>query len=179
MILKGEKVTLRPMVESDASIIVKCVNDPEVQKFTSRRTKKLTLKNIKKWIIKDLAKDKDFKKFAINLKGIGYIGNTGLYVTKQDNYAEFDIVIHRKEFWGKGYGTDAAKTILKYGFEKLKLHMVYLHTYEYNKRALSLYKKLGFKVDGVMRESVLYKGKYHDKIIMGMLAKEWKNKQKS
>ena len=177
MILKGKKVILRPPKISDAELVVKYGNDPVVNKFTSRNPKKLTVKNIRKWITEELPKDKSYKKFAIDIESVGYIGNTGLQVVKMDNYAEFDIVIHRKEFWGKGYGYDATMTVLKYGFEKLKLHMIYLHTYAYNKRAQGLYKKIGFKKNGIMRESVLYKGRYYDKIIMSMLAKEWKHKK--
>ena len=163
------------MRESDARLTAKWGSDPEVNKFTSRS--RCTTKEMKKWIVERLPKNKEYKKLAIDVPGIGYIGNIGLYLTKKDKYAEFDIFIGDKKLWSQGYGYDASKTILDYGFNKLNLHYIYLHVYSYSDRAIRLYKKLGFKKEGVMRECVLYKGKYYDKIIMGLLDKEWKAKK--
>ena len=174
MILKGKKVTLRPMKKEDAVLTAKWGSDPDVNMFTTR--KKCTVKEIEKWITKDLAKDKGYKKFVILKENGEMIGNIGLWVEKKDNYAEFDIFIGNKKEWGKGYGTDATKTILDYGFKKLGLHHVYLSVYSYNKKAIGLYEKLGFKHEGAKREHILYGGKYHDCIIMGLLAKEWEKK---
>ena len=175
MILKGEKTILRPMRLEDAKLTAKWGSDPDVNKFGSR--KRFTLKEAIKWITEDLPKDKNYKKFAITTKDGKFLGNIGLWIRKEDNWAEYDIIIGNKQEWGKGYGYDASKTILNYGFDKLKLHRIYLHVYSYTDRALKLYKKLGFQNEGVMRESVLYKGKYYDKIIMSILAKEWKKKK--
>jgi len=173
MILKGKKTILRPMKVEDAYLTAKWGSDPEINKYGSR--KRFTLKEAKKWVEKDLPKDKNYKKFAITTKDGQFLGNIGLWIRKEDNWAEYDIIIGDKKEWGKGYGYDASKTILDYGFNKLKLHRIYLHVYSYTDRASKLYKKLGFKKEGMMRESVLYKGKYYDKIIMSLLAKEWKN----
>jgi len=177
MILKGEKTILRSMVKSDAALTAKWGSDPEVNKFTTR--KKCSKKEIETWIVEKLAKDRGYKKFVITKKDGEMIGNVGLWVERKDNYAEFDIIIGNKNEWGKGYGYDAAKTILDYGFGKLGLHHVYLSVYDYNKRAIKLYEKIGFKHEGAKREHIFYNNKYHDCIIMGMLAKEWKKNHNS
>jgi len=143
MILKGKKTTLRPIALKDAPRFVKWMNDPAVNKFLAKR--KLTLKEEIKWI-KGLRKDKINKIFAIDTIDGAHIGSIGLHdLDKLNKCAVYGINIGNKKYWSKGYGTDASNTILKYGFEKLKLHRIELHVYDYNKRAYALYKKLGFK----------------------------------
>lgn len=102
------------------------------------------------------------------------IGSVGLWFSKKDKFALYGIEIGNKNDWGKGYGTDATKTILNYAFQKLKLHRVELNVYEYNTRAIRLYKKLGFKIEGTRRDRCFYKGKFYNEISMSMLRNEWR-----
>jgi RimJ/RimL family protein N-acetyltransferase len=173
MILKGEKVILRPIKLSDAPRFVKWFNDPQVNKFMFLR--KISLKEEKKWI-KNSLKDKTKINLAIETKEGLHIGTTGLELNQQNCRAYFGIIIGEKEYWSRGYGTDAARTILNFGFKKLKLHRVDLDVYDYNPRAQKLYKKLGFKKEGVKREHNFYNGKFRNVVYMGLLAGEWKKK---
>lgn len=170
MILKGENIILRPLKMSDVPRFIKWLQDPTVNKFTLRR--KVGLKEERKWI-HGLKKDKNNLTFAIDTKNGIHIGSINLYLVKLDNNAIFDIFIGDKNYWDKGYGTNASKVIIDYGFRKLNLHKIFLDVYEYNKRAIRLYKKLGFKIEGAQRENILYNGKFYDKILMGILKKWW------
>jgi hypothetical protein len=58
------------------------------------------------------------------------------------------------------------------------LHRIELDVYEYNPRAIKVYKRLGFKQEGIKREHNLYKGNYYDTLHMGLLKKEWKQIKK-
>jgi len=62
---------------------------------------------------------------------------------------------------------------LDYAFKKLKLHRVGLDVYAYNPRAISVYKKLGFKSEGRGREYLFQNGRWHDEIWMSILDREW------
>ncbi len=75
--------------------------------------------------------------------------------------------------WGKGYGTDAMRVILRFAFEELNLHRVFLNTFEYNPRALRAYEKCGFKHEGRVRGMLNRDGKRWDVIYMGILREEW------
>lgn len=172
MILKGQKTILRPIRLSDAPNFVKWSNDIEVNKFTTRR--KSNRQEIEKWI-KSIPKDKTQKQFAIETKEGKHIGSIQLLeINKLDQNALFAILIGDKKYWSSGYGYDASKSLISYAFNKMKLHKLYLNVYAYNKRAIGLYKKLGFKIEGTRRESVFYNNKFHDEYLMGLLAKEWK-----
>lgn len=95
-------------------------------------------------------------------------------VDHRNRHGEISIVIGNKGYWSKGYGTEIMKHLLDWGFEGLNLHRVYLHVYAFNKRAIGLYKKVGFKYEGAMRDMVYRDGVYHDLEIYGILASEYR-----
>ena len=176
MILKGEKIVLRPIRMDDAPRFVKWFNDPDVNKFILNRS--LTLPQERKYIQERLKKKaKDNLHFCIDTKEGAHIGAIDIRgIHKRDKDAGFGIIIGDKDYWGNGYGTDAMKTLLNYGFLKLKLHRVYLTVYSYNKRAIKLYEKLGFKHEGVNREGNFWNGRFWDSYRMAILDREWKRK---
>ena len=83
------------------------------------------------------------------------------------------ISIADREYWGKGYGTDAMRVILRYAFLELNLRRVSLDTFEYNPRAVRSYEKAGFKHEGRMRFYLKREGRRWDMLFMGILRHEW------
>jgi RimJ/RimL family protein N-acetyltransferase len=75
--------------------------------------------------------------------------------------------------WGKGYGTDAMKLILRFAFTELNLRRVTLTVFEYNPRAIHSYEKAGFKIEGRARGALLKDGKRWDMFYMGILREDW------
>jgi RimJ/RimL family protein N-acetyltransferase len=73
----------------------------------------------------------------------------------------------------KGYGTEAIRLGIKYGFEVLNLNNIELKVYDFNERALNTYKKAGFKEYGRRRQAYYLNGKYHDVICMDILREEY------
>ncbi|MBN1453524.1 MAG: GNAT family N-acetyltransferase, partial [Anaerolineales bacterium] len=78
-----------------------------------------------------------------------------------------------REFWGKGFGTDAMRLILRYGFVELNLRRVSLNVFEFNQRALRSYEKAGFRVEGSQRQYIQREGRRWDIVFMGILREEW------
>jgi RimJ/RimL family protein N-acetyltransferase len=78
--------------------------------------------------------------------------------------------------WGKGYGTDAMRIILRFAFTELNLRRVTLTVFEYNPRAIRSYEKTGFCHEGRLRGALLRDGKRWDMLYMGILAEDWKEK---
>jgi len=73
----------------------------------------------------------------------------------------------------RGLGTEATRLIIGYGFEHLGLHRISLEVYAFNPRARRAYEKVGFRAEGVLRESLRYNGEWHDATVMSILAPEW------
>lgn len=176
MMLKGKKVILRPIRLSDAERFVKWFNDKEVNKFLNYRS--LTLKAEKKYIKDRLAgKMPDALHFCIDTTEGVHIGATSLdSINNFHRRATFGIIIGDKKYWNKGYGSEAAKLILNYGFKKLKLHRIDLDVYTYNPRAIKVYKRLGFKEEGRKIEYTKLGKKFYDAITMSLLDRGWKAK---
>jgi RimJ/RimL family protein N-acetyltransferase len=87
------------------------------------------------------------------------------------------ICIGNRKDWGRGYGTDAMKAILRFAFTEINLNRVTLTVFEYNPRAIHSYEKAGFRHEGRARGVLLKDGKRWDMLYMGILRDEWTNLQ--
>lgn len=65
---------------------------------------------------------------------------------------------------GKGYGTDAVKTMVKYAFDELRLHCVYANIISYNDVSVRLFERCGFQREGVLRDRIYKGGRYVDEL---------------
>jgi len=74
---------------------------------------------------------------------------------------------------GKGYGSDALKTLIKYLFENFNINKIWIEARVNNPRAIRAYEKAGFKKEGVLREEDYFEGKFVDCIRFGILRKEF------
>lgn len=133
-------------------------------------------KKIVEWIEKGQEKDPPSSySFCIRTLNdnrlIGFIGLDGELFPHGEAFV--GIGIGEREFWSKGYGTDAMKVILRFGFEELNLRRVALDTFEYNPRAIRSYEKAGFAHEGRVRKCLYREGRRWDLIFMGILREEW------
>ena len=123
-----------------------------------------------------VAKSPDEKVFVIETVD-GPIGSISLDILRRDHRATLAIMIGDRAYWGKGLGREAIETMLRYAFVRQKLQRVELSVYSYNERARALYRKLGFRLEGLKRKAVYYKGRYYDELIMGILKEDWLTKK--
>lgn len=72
-----------------------------------------------------------------------------------------------------GYGREALNWALDWSFRFADLHRVEIGTASYNERAVALYRKMGFRLEGNMKEALFMDRKWHDLLSFGMLAREW------
>jgi RimJ/RimL family protein N-acetyltransferase len=101
------------------------------------------------------------------------IGRLGYYnIDYRRREAELGIVIGEKEYWGKGYGSEAIKTLLAHVFEETRLNRIYLSTYTENERAQRAFEKCGFRKIGRSRRFSLDRGSY-DEVQMEIYRDEW------
>jgi len=87
--------------------------------------------------------------------------------------AELSIIL-KKEFHGQHYGEEAMRSIIKYAFEKMNLHRLEAEVIEYNKVSIALVEKLGFKLEGTLREGKFNEGKFWNIFRFGLLVDEYK-----
>jgi RimJ/RimL family protein N-acetyltransferase len=112
--------------------------------------------------------------YIIRYKGqeIGYFRTSNLSKENNNIYIGCDI---DPSFTGKGIGYAAYKIFLEILFNEMNFHKVSLEVLSTNERAIHLYNKLGFVLEGIKREDVLKDGKYVDSKIMSILKTEFLN----
>jgi RimJ/RimL family protein N-acetyltransferase len=176
-VLKGNRVLLCPVRRSDISSFLKWFNDPEVTQYLAMYLPMTEMAEEKfiEGLANNVGAGVQFVIETIGNEGNNAIGSIGLHgISPKDHYATFGIAIGEKDYWSKGYGTEAARLIIKYGFEQLNLHRISSTAYAFNERSLRLHKKVGFKEEGWQREAVFKNGKYQDVVVFGLLREEWK-----
>jgi RimJ/RimL family protein N-acetyltransferase len=112
--------------------------------------------------------------FAIVRKEDGVlIGDVGLFaMTPENRAAHLGIQIGDKSCWDGGYGTDAMRTVCRFGFDHMNLHRIDLEVLPENERARHVYRKVGFREEGVLRDAMFRRGRYLDIVLMSLLAGE-------
>ncbi len=102
------------------------------------------------------------------------IGWCALFVTDMPNRrALLSALIGEKEYWGKGFGEDALRALLRYGFHIVNLNSIELVVHDDNPRAQRCYEKLGFRVVGRRRQARILGSRRLDVLIMDLLAEEF------
>jgi RimJ/RimL family protein N-acetyltransferase len=176
--MDGKLVRLRAYEKSDLDAVMKWVNDEEVTDLLGGEMLAYPVSSLaeEKFIEAAAAPSDRQKNFAIEtLAERRYIGAISFNaIDWQSRHASIGIVIGDKSLWGKGYGTDAMRIIMRLAFDKMNLHRLWLHVHDYNQRAIASYEKCGFKREGVLREEHFARGKYHDTIVMGILESEYR-----
>ncbi len=92
-------------------------------------------------------------------------------------YGWLGIGIGEREYWGRGYGTEAVRIGLHYAFTELNLWRVALSVLATNVRALRAYEKAGFVIEGRVRGLAHIDGERYDEVFMGVLRREWESGQ--
>lgn len=136
----------------------------------------LSAKAVKEWVEKELEEhQQDVFMFHIRtVDGDHLIGGVELDEVRWNHGETFvGIGIGDRAYWGKGYGTEAMRLILRFAFMELNLQRVSLNVFAYNPRAIRSYEKIGFVHEGRQRGVLRRDGQRFDLVFMGILREEW------
>lgn len=173
--LVGERIYLSPRNSEDVEIFTDWLNDFETTDYTGRSHEIMTLEAEKEYLEENANAEATF--VIIDINNDKLIGTVGLeQINHVNRIGTLGIFIGDKNYRNKGYGTEAIKLILDYGFNYLNLHNIKLDLLGFNERALACYKKCGFKECGRRRECRFVDGKYYDSIEMDILDSEFTGK---
>jgi RimJ/RimL family protein N-acetyltransferase len=77
-------------------------------------------------------------------------------------------------YWGRGFATEAAREMVRFGFEELGLHRIWSWCVADNIASARVLEKLGMRREGRQREAKWYKGRWWDTLLFGILEQEWR-----
>ncbi|MBE5965806.1 MAG: GNAT family N-acetyltransferase [Lachnospiraceae bacterium] len=166
----GKRIYLSPINLEDAETYVGWLNDFKVTDGVGSSSRLLSLETEKEWIKNNL---NTYNFAIIRSEDDTLIGNCGINEINQlMQCAVVGIFIGEEENRGKGYGQEALRLLLDYGFDYLNLNNIMLKVFSFNDRAISCYKKIGFKEIGRRRQSYYLKGRFYDEVFMDILKEE-------
>jgi diamine N-acetyltransferase len=166
------KIQFRELSRADLPTLNMWRNDPSVIQFLGSNFLFIAPEIDAKWYDNYLNNRQNAVRLAIidSENGDAFIGTVQLTSIHQINRnAEFSIMIGDKNYWSKGVGLIATKTIIEHGFKDLNLHRIYLTVLVDNKRAIRLYEKIGFQHEGILRSCVFKEGVFKDMLAMAIL----------
>jgi ribosomal-protein-alanine N-acetyltransferase len=169
--VSGSRVYLRPLEREDLNATyLGWLNDPQVTRYLETGVFPSTMQDLENFYSRVTSSSADVILAVIDRKTNKHIGNVKLGpINWVDRRALFGILIGDKKFWGKGFGEEATRLTVEYGFGRLNLNRIGLAVFEEHKGAVRCYEKVGFTVEGRFREEVFREGKYKDRLWMGLL----------
>ena len=172
--LVGEHIKLRPVEESDLTLLVEWRNNPAIwasffNKFPLSHTGQ------RGWY-KAVSEDRSRLFLMIQAldskEAIGTIGFDRIDPVNQ--VAEYgNALIALERFKGKGLAREATMLLLEYGFARLNLNRIFLHVLVDNEPATRLYRRCGFREEGQLRQAFYDAGTFKDIMVMGLLKSEY------
>jgi len=171
--IQGEKVRLRALDEDDVKLLWKWSNDWEVGRWMISRYP-LPLSEQREAILETRKPNPNLKSFAIETHEGDLIGWCALcQISWEDRRASLAVFIGDKARWDQGYGTDATRALMRFGFEEMNLNRIGLDVHADNTRAIRCYEKLGFVHEGRLRRQAYRDGEYVDWLMMSILRDEF------
>jgi len=180
-VIPGARIRLRRIERDDLPRLVEWMNDPAVREYLTLGYP-MGLAHEEEWLEGTLRQEPAAQPFAIDARVSPpgtepaewvHVGTAGFHaVDWRNRSAELGIAIGRRDCWGKGFGTDAVRTLCRWAFEELNLNRVSLKVDEDNARGIASYEKAGFRLEGRLRQDRYRGGRHLDTLVMGLLRDE-------
>ena len=168
---EGLRVRLAPLTAEDGPSLFRWINDRELVHL-SAAFHPVHAEHHAAWM-REAINRTDAAIFAIRVKrGDRLIGVCQLHsISAVHRNAELQIRIGDGRARGRGYGTEAVRLLVDFGFRDLNLHRVWLRFFRGNTRALRTYAAAGFVKEGVMKDGAFVDGRFVDVVVMGRLSR--------
>lgn len=175
-LLLGKRVRLRATRDDDLPALAAWLMDPAIKATQAAvvlpRSEAATREQVAEWVANKSAT----AGFSVETLDdapelVGHVSLFGIGMKARS--ATLGIVLGR-QFVGRGYGTDAVRVIVSYGFREFGLHRIQLDVVGYNLQGIAAYRRAGFVEEGRRREALLHDGHWYDEVLMSILEHEWR-----
>lgn len=171
LMITTERLVLRLFQTSDAEAVAALCNNYQIYKNTLYLPYPYSLNDALSWMehhYDNFMADKSYE-FAVTDKDSGEVlGAIALSNHPRFNQGELAYWIG-EPYWGNGYATEAAQSILQFAFEEKKLHKVFARYFASNAASGKVMEKIGMKKEGTLQDHVMKDGKYKDLVYYGIV----------
>jgi RimJ/RimL family protein N-acetyltransferase len=174
-LLRGDRIRLAALEKNDMESVARWQHNATfLRLFDATPAYPKSRDRLEQWL-RERQQDRTAFLFGVRLLNddalIGYAELEGILWAHRVGW--LSIALGDPASWGQGYGSETMRLLLAFAFDELNLHRVQLTVFGYNRRAIALYEKLGFRHEGVFREFIQRDGTRHDMILYGLLRQEW------
>jgi RimJ/RimL family protein N-acetyltransferase len=170
--LKGHKVILRPVEETDLPVMQRWINDSDVSRGLLAYLP-MSMAAEREWL-ETTRKNTTGMILAVETLAGRHIGSIGLHgISGRDGTAFTGTLIGEKDCWGQGYATDAKMQLLHFAFHTVNLRKIYSSALEFNIASWRYNLKCGYKEEGRRVAQFYRDGRYWDEILLACFREEW------
>lgn len=170
-VLRTARLTLGPLESRDATALVTLAGAFEIADTTATIPHPYTADDARIFLALDAAERTagGALRFAVRPDGESLVGVVGLHQIDRDRLqAELGYWIG-VPWWGRGYATEAARAVVRYGFDELGLHKIHAHYLTRNLASGRVLERIGMRQEGLLREQMRKWGRFEDVIVCGVL----------
>ncbi len=174
-LLQGHRVRFRELRDEDLPVLVRWWQNPDTVLFQNLtgapRPEETIAEMFRSWSTNASSGNVGFS--VVDRHTDELLGHVVLYGAALPVRAGTFAVMIGADHVNRGYGTDAVRLMTDFGFRELGLNRIELRVFAYNERARAVYRKIGYREEGVRREVAFHAGVFHDEVVMSLLAREW------
>jgi RimJ/RimL family protein N-acetyltransferase len=174
IVISGEKVKIREKKLTDARNDYLWCRDLELSRLDAAQPLNMSLSDfISEYTAELRYPPLTRRRFGVDTPDGEHIGNCSYYnIDLHRGETEIGIIIGNRDYWGKGYGTDTIKALVKHIFQQTTFDRLYLKTLDWNLRAQTCFKKSGFlPYNHIVRDG-------HKFLLMELTRNQWQKLQK-
>lgn len=170
----NKRVYLRALEPEDYKVSIEWRKDDEIWDMLGGTKYFVSEAYEKSWVEKTIFDSKDLKLAICLIENDQYIGNVYMTDINMINRScHSHILIGEHDYWGQGYAKEALMLAIDYMFKERNIHRIQANVLENNIASLKMHEKCGYKVDGILRDSVYKAGKYHNQYVLSLLKDEY------
>ena len=169
--LRGERVLLRPLLESDAADLLATMDEEGIRLTGTHRS--FSLDDLIAWTSSRATVDDRLDLAIVDSSTNAFVGDLAINDWDPHNHScNFRIALGPRGR-NRGLGSEATRLIVDYVFANLPIHRIGLDVFSFNPRAAYVYERVGFVVEGTLRSTLFWEGRYYDSVLMSILRPEW------
>ncbi|MGE6515891.1 GNAT family N-acetyltransferase [Lysinibacillus sphaericus] len=172
--LQGQLITLKQMTTSDLDAFVKIESEKSTLLLANDEIPfPNTFEDHSSFFQSISGKKEEFIFGIFEKTSHQLIGSCSVFSINWTNSTCFVGISIGEEWHGKGFGTDAMRTLITFIFHYIAINKIKLQVFSFNGSAIRSYEKCGFTKEGILRNELFRFGKCHDIILFGLLREEW------
>ncbi len=174
--IEGKLVNLRAQEIGDLERNHRWINEEETALLLNGRAYAVPLGAQEAWLRERAGKPLSFGGvfLAIETKEGEHVGNIDISgASPEDRWGWLGVLVGETSHRGRGFGSDAIRTLLRFAFDEMNLEVVRLQVWSFNERAIACYRRRGFVEEARLRSDIYAEGRWYDNVVMSVTRDEF------